>query len=238
MTGKWLIHLVLRGAAESITSLVLQCLLQRGEQHTGSCRQYLCLAALSLHRPVSVLSHQVLNLEVLKSHRGFQWQYLSHPLLQLIWQFKEIPVHAVSPSQSLRNLAMLRHFWHNRDLCSFPSLVSGLSEELLSCTLTSLALLSQRAEISHQSLRAWRVYFCILTRNWISFFSSSGNWPGRKDLNLPLLCSAVAWMNLLNLSALSKRRFWVPQGAVTPTSVTLHPSQADREKSFPSKGLG
>lgn len=44
VTGKWLIHLLLRGAAESITSLMLQCLLLRDEQpHTRSCRQYLCV---------------------------------------------------------------------------------------------------------------------------------------------------------------------------------------------------
>lgn len=47
----------------------------------GAAGSTLCLAALGLHRPVSVLSHQILNLQVLKSPRGFKWQYLSHPLL-------------------------------------------------------------------------------------------------------------------------------------------------------------
>lgn len=105
---------------------------------------------------LSYLSYQVLNPQVLKSHRRFKWQYLSHPLLcslsDSLKRHLETSVHAISPSQPLRNSAMLRHFWHNRELCSFPSLVSGLSEGLLCCTLTSLALFSQRAEVSHQSL--------------------------------------------------------------------------------------
>lgn len=175
MTGKWLIHLVLRGAAESIISLVLQCLLQRGEQHTGSCRQYpvpdcpQSAQASLCPEPPGIKSRGI------KVTQGVQVTISELPrTVQFIWQFKEISVRAVSPSQSCRNSAMLRHFWHNRDLCSFPSLVSGLSEELLSCTLTSLALLFQRVEISHQSLGAWRV-------------TTSAPWQGTEFLSSAVL---------------------------------------------------
>lgn len=159
MTGKWLIHLALRGAAESISSLVLQCC-REVSSIQGAAGSTLCLAAFSLHGPVSVLSHQVLN----QVPQGVKVT-ISEPLtaVQLMLQFKEMSVHAVSPSQSLRNSAVLWHLWHSRELVSFPSLVSGLSEELLSCTLTSLALLPQRAEVSHQSLGSH--YSCTLTRH-------------------------------------------------------------------------
>lgn len=159
MTGKWLIHLALRGAAESISSLVLQCLLQRGEQHTGSCRQYPVLGC-----PQSAWASLCPEPPGIKVPQGVKVTISEPPTaVQLMWQFREISVHALSPSWSLRNSAMLRHLWHNRELFFFPSLVSGLSEELLSCTLTSLDVLSQRAEVSHQSLESH--YFCTLTRH-------------------------------------------------------------------------
>lgn len=81
MTGKLLIHLVQRGAAESITSLVLQCLLQRGEQHTGSCWQYPVLGCPWSARASLCPESPGTKSQVLDPHRGFKWQYLSHTLL-------------------------------------------------------------------------------------------------------------------------------------------------------------
>lgn len=67
--------------AESITSLVLQCLLQRGEQHTGSCWQYPVLgcpwSALASLCPESPGTKS----QVLNPYREFRWQFLSHTLL-------------------------------------------------------------------------------------------------------------------------------------------------------------
>lgn len=51
---------------------------------------------------------------------------------------------------------------------------------------------------------------CTLTRHEAPFFGSSGNSPGRVDLAVPL--DIVAWMNLLNLSALGKEELLGPLG--------------------------